>query len=301
LVKALDLPFRLRDAFRLGFLGYLFNFIAPGAVGGDLFKAVFIAREQPGRRAAAISSVIVDRLVGLLALLMLASVVFLATGVGDEARHGQFRVPCFIVWAVTIGSTLLSLAFMIPALTDGAFAKRIESIRRVGPLIAQFHHAVRMYRRRPSILLLSLVLSLGVHSLTSVAYYLIAKALPGQAPTLAATFIIAPLSILVGILPVMMNGLGVVEGAMKILYAQVPSGLPAGVVVTAGLGLLVSLTNRLIMILIASIGAIYYLFRRREVAVLIHAAEAGPPAPEPSGAAAAAAEFRPGPSSQLAM
>src|SRR5262245_27483918 len=68
LVRALNLPFRLRDAFRLGFLGYLFNLIAPGAVGGDLFKAVFIAREQPGRRGAAISSVIVDRLIGLYAL-----------------------------------------------------------------------------------------------------------------------------------------------------------------------------------------------------------------------------------------
>ncbi len=48
LVRALGLHFRLLDAFRLGFLGYLFNFVSVGSVGGDLFKAIFIAREQPG-------------------------------------------------------------------------------------------------------------------------------------------------------------------------------------------------------------------------------------------------------------
>ena len=51
LVRALDLRFSITDAFRLGAIGYLFNFVSVGSVGGDLFKAVFIAREQPGRRA----------------------------------------------------------------------------------------------------------------------------------------------------------------------------------------------------------------------------------------------------------
>ena len=53
LVQALGMSFRLADALRLGFLGYLFNFVSLGSVGGDLFKAVFIAREQHGRRAEA--------------------------------------------------------------------------------------------------------------------------------------------------------------------------------------------------------------------------------------------------------
>ena len=63
LVRALDLVFSLKDAVRLGALGYLFNFVSVGSVGGDLFKAVFIAREQPGRRAAAVATVGVDRLI----------------------------------------------------------------------------------------------------------------------------------------------------------------------------------------------------------------------------------------------
>ena len=45
LVRTLNVPLTWRDAFRLGFLGYLFNFISPGSVGGDLFKVVYLAKQ----------------------------------------------------------------------------------------------------------------------------------------------------------------------------------------------------------------------------------------------------------------
>ena len=71
--RALDLDFSIRDAFRLGALGMLLNQVSPGALGGDLFKAVFIAREQPGKRTEAVASVLIDRVVGLYAMLLVAS------------------------------------------------------------------------------------------------------------------------------------------------------------------------------------------------------------------------------------
>src|SRR5262245_45335052 len=39
LVRALGLKFSLHDAFRLGCVGVAMNFVSPGSVGGDLFKA----------------------------------------------------------------------------------------------------------------------------------------------------------------------------------------------------------------------------------------------------------------------
>ena len=39
LVSALEFEFRIRDAVRLGFLGYVFNYVMPGAIGGDVWKA----------------------------------------------------------------------------------------------------------------------------------------------------------------------------------------------------------------------------------------------------------------------
>jgi len=87
LVRALNIPFRMRDAFRLGFLGYLLNFVSAGAVGGDLFKAFFLAREQPDRTAEAVATVIVDRMIGLYALLLLTSGVILTTGIPSQTAE----------------------------------------------------------------------------------------------------------------------------------------------------------------------------------------------------------------------
>ncbi len=74
LVRALDLPFTIGAAYRLGLVGSFWNTFAPGSVGGDLVKAYYIARGQPGRRAAAVATVIVDRLVGLFGLLWYSAV-----------------------------------------------------------------------------------------------------------------------------------------------------------------------------------------------------------------------------------
>ena len=76
----------MADAFRLGFLGYLFNFVSLGSVGGDLFKAVFIAREQHGKRAEAVATVVIDRVIGLYVLFFVASVAALATGMISPHR-----------------------------------------------------------------------------------------------------------------------------------------------------------------------------------------------------------------------
>ena len=61
LVRALDIEFKLKDAFRLGFIGYFSNFLSLGVVGGDAIKAIFISRERPDKKPEAVSSVVLDR------------------------------------------------------------------------------------------------------------------------------------------------------------------------------------------------------------------------------------------------
>src|SRR5262245_24921429 len=43
LVRAVDLPFTLWNAFRLGMVGTFYNTFLPGSIGGDIVKAYFIA------------------------------------------------------------------------------------------------------------------------------------------------------------------------------------------------------------------------------------------------------------------
>jgi len=68
------------NTFRLNFLGFFFNAVVPGLTGGDLVKAVLVVREHPGRRADALVSVIVDRVIGLVSMAALAGAVILLAG-----------------------------------------------------------------------------------------------------------------------------------------------------------------------------------------------------------------------------
>src|SRR5262245_58071616 len=70
LVRALDLPFSVRNAYRLGLVGVFYNTFFPGSVGGDLIKAYFIAKAHPERKTKAVATVIIDRAMGLFGLIL---------------------------------------------------------------------------------------------------------------------------------------------------------------------------------------------------------------------------------------
>src|SRR5207237_1407470 len=74
LVRAQELPFTLPSALRLGMIGFYLSTFLPGAVGGDIIKAAFIAREQ-SRRTVAVTTVIMDRVIGLCGLVWLVAVI----------------------------------------------------------------------------------------------------------------------------------------------------------------------------------------------------------------------------------
>jgi uncharacterized protein (TIRG00374 family) len=71
LLRALGFEVSYFRALHLGLVGVLFNSVGVGYVGGDVIKAYYAAFDQPpGRRAEAVTSVIFDRFVGLVSLLL---------------------------------------------------------------------------------------------------------------------------------------------------------------------------------------------------------------------------------------
>lgn len=268
LVRALGLPFTLKDALRLGFLGYLLNFISLGAVGGDLFKAVFVARQFPGRRPEAVATVVLDRVVGLYMLFVMASVAILLTGQLHNTDE-TVRVICRGALTATAVGAAGILVLLIPGVTQGRFSAFLDRLPKVGPVFGKLLGAIRIYRSRSGMLLLSALLSVGVHSLSTMSIYLVASGLPGEHPSLADHFVMVPLAFVTGVLPLPVNGLGAFEAVVKLLYERVP----LDVHVAEGHGFVVSLGYRAVTILIALIGVCYYLASRKEVAKVLAQAE----------------------------
>lgn len=275
LVRALGIPFRMKDAFRLGLLGFFWNFFSLGTVGGDVFKAFFIAREQHGRRAEAVASVIVDRIVGLYALLLVASGAILLTGAYQTEIVSIEVIVRAIFVATGIGTAVMVLLFM-PGQTSTWLTRPLAKLPKVGPMSVKLIDAVRMYRKSIGAVVVSTVMSLSVHILTALGVYFGACALTELAvPGLEAHLVMVPLAMVTGILPLPGNALGAIELALNFLYHH---AIVAGQYVTPfddNSGVYVVLIYRMITVVIAAMGAWYYMVARRDVAIRTAVEHAG--------------------------
>ncbi|MFM2094780.1 MAG: hypothetical protein RIS70_1904 [Planctomycetota bacterium] len=271
LVVALQIPFSIRDAFRLGMLGYLFNFFTLGIVGGDVLKAIMIARDKPGRRLEAVASVLIDRAIGLYALFVLASLAILnidwsTLGERNPEQLAAVRRICDVTTTAAIVGGIAIFVLLIPQITHSQAVHALTRLPAVGPLISKALMALQLYQRRRGLLLATLLMSLGVHLLSSLSVFLVARGLPGDDPNLATHLVIVPIAMVASAIP-LPGGLGAVEYALDFLYRGV-----ATMNIGERQGFIIALAYRVITMIIASIGLFYYLTGRREVRAMLQAA-----------------------------
>ena len=71
LLRAQGIRITLMRSFSLSLMGEVFNLVTVGGVGGDATKVFLLNRQHPGRKLAVTMSLMVDHLVGLVAMSML--------------------------------------------------------------------------------------------------------------------------------------------------------------------------------------------------------------------------------------
>ena len=263
LVRGLDLKFRLRDAFRLGTLGYMLNQVSPGSVGGDLVKAVFIAREQPDRKTEAVATVLVDRVIGLYAMLLIASLALALAG-DAFAEDPTLATLRGTIWAAAVCGTV-GLAMVLSRWATGPKVKSFAEGLPAGHTLVRLIEAAEVYRSRRGYLFAGFGLALATHCLLIGAFWFISRGLPIDGPTFSQNASLVPIALVAGAVPLTPGGLGALEGGMEFLYTKVGAG--------KGDGTLVALAYRAMTYFFASVGAFYYFTARKKMDDLIHDAE----------------------------
>ena len=250
LVRALEIPFTLTEALRLGFLGYLLNFVSFGSVGGDVFKAVLAARNCPDKRPEAVASVLLDRAFGLLGLVILA---WAGLAIGSDS---DLSPTLIVVRNASATVALGSVVALMLAIFSGSWFERlidlVAGMPLAGSTLARMARSIRSLRQSPNVLILMIVYSLGVHSLLATSVFLISKGLYPAHPTFSQHLMIVPPSMAVGTLPLAPGGVGYQEAALATLFKQLPS------VPETYSAILVATIYRLVTLLIAGVGLIYY-------------------------------------------
>ena len=256
LVRALEIRFTLTEAFRFGFVGYLFNFVGPSAVGGDVLKAVLLARNQTERRAEAVATILLDRVLGVYALLLVATPAILLSGATELDIVGPFL---WIVVAAALGSTCGGCLLMLPGRYSQGLTSRLARLPWVGPLIGRVTIAIDMYRKRMPMLLLAIFISIVSHIGLALTVRFADLAVYPKNPTLFEHLIISPLSSIAAAAP-LPGGMGTFELAMDSLFAHIPS-----VPMEKGQGLAVAVIYRLVTVGVAMLGVVFYFAYKAEV------------------------------------
>lgn len=274
LVRALDLPFALRDAFRLSLVGIFYNTFIPGSVSGDLVKAYFIAHAHPERKSRAVASVIADRAFGLFGLILfVAAVGSAAWALGDPRLDANadlqriVKVTAGIAGGSALGFLLLGL---LPQRRVDRFAGRLKALGKVGGSFAEMWYAVIEYRKRMRTVALGLALSAASHVALVMAFHCASRLFPPENPSaelasLSEHAVVAPIGFIVQAVPISPGGVGVGEAAFAGLYKL--SDRPAT------RGIVARLSLRIVEWLMALIGYIAFLRMRTEVRELQHEME----------------------------
>ncbi|MHB1423492.1 MAG: lysylphosphatidylglycerol synthase transmembrane domain-containing protein [Gemmataceae bacterium] len=262
LVRAVELPFRFFDAFRLGFIGVFFNNFMPGSVGGDVIRAAVLAQEQE-RRTIAVATVIMDRVIALWALIWFVALLGGGFWIGG-LLVGQGAAQCHkivtIAWTIVGLSVLAWIALgLLPDWRAKRFAERLERLAKVGVTVAELWRAVWMYRCRPravaSVLMLSWVGHVGFVFFFYCSVLTLWQPDSGeQIPTLAQHFLIVPIGLVIQAAPFFPGGAGIGELGYGLLYQWLGCSEASGV--------LGSLLQRVVNWTLGLLGGLIYLRMR---------------------------------------
>jgi uncharacterized protein (TIRG00374 family) len=263
LVRAQDLPFTLRNAIRLGLVSFYFNSILPGSVGGDILKAVAVAREQ-SRRTVAVATIIIDRVVGLWGLAWLVALcggVFWAIGnqhlLGNDSLKMIVRITAGLV---TSSAIVWSLMGLFSLERSEAFAARIARIPKLGGSLAELWRACWLYRRKKKAVAIALGMTLVGHVGWVFIFHLCVLSFPEvDAATFPEHIMVVPVGMTAQALFPLPGGVGGGEAAYGWLYTLLGKAAIGGI-----LGCLV---QRVVAWGVGFIGYIVYTRMRKELPV----------------------------------
>ncbi|MFM1801875.1 MAG: hypothetical protein RJA81_1227 [Planctomycetota bacterium] len=220
-VRMLGVPLKLSDSLRLSFVGGLFNLIIPGAVGGDFVKAAFLS-QMDVPKVRVYSSMVIDRLIGLLGLFLLASMAGISGWQKSPADVHRLTVFALIITTGLI--MFLSLLFR-GVLTRNS--DRMPELRAMS----------LAYGKQVPALIFWLAVSVLVHICNTSAFYLMSMGImPDLKTGILEHFQIVPLVLFSTAVPLPLGAIGLSENISDVLFRSV--GHPSGAIGMLGFRML---------------------------------------------------------------
>jgi len=204
LLEVLEIHIGQGRTFVIAMVGAFYSTFMPGSTGGDLVKAYYAAKQTP-HRTRAVMSVLIDRILGLLALIV----------VGGFMAAMQFNVPVCRHVAIGCGSLLAATAVGLFIFYHPHLSKvlGVDWLLQRLPLQRQVRNgieAMHLYAAKPLVPIWAVIMTLPVHITTIVSAYFAGRAF-GLPLHFFYYWVAVPVIVLVGAIPISPQGAGVME------------------------------------------------------------------------------------------
>ncbi|PYJ10221.1 MAG: hypothetical protein DMF06_07285 [Verrucomicrobia bacterium] len=240
-------------------IGMFYNQFLPGGTGGDVVKTYLLWKETPGKKPGALLAVMFDRMIGLIALIVITGVLiflrydWLTRETGTRLDDNPLHNPRFYVVVVLIifGSSVLFLTstFLISGFNlMRHLPQRFPGREKLIEIGAAYHLYARHWRATACAFGASLVCHLG----TFATFLCVAFAFRANVAVIDF-FAIMPVERTISSLPISFAGVGTREFVLQVMLYNL-CGIPEGTT------RLIGMTGFLVMLLCCLPGGLVYFF-----------------------------------------
>ena len=214
LLRASGIDISTRDATRLFLVSSFVGSFLPAGIGADAARAYGLARGNTSG-SEALASVAVDRLLGILSLVLMALVGLVAWAPeGDTEQRIAAAIVAAMVACLGVFYANEWLRWLVPVdRREGFFVKRLLRVT----------DAVGRYRNRRQVLGHVVLWSIVVQVLRIVQAYILGLGL-GMTVPFTYFLLFMPLALLLLLLPISVSGFGLPQGG--IVWMLEPMGVP---------------------------------------------------------------------------
>lgn len=230
LLKVQDIDLPVYKVWIINMIGIFFNQFLLGSTGGDVVKVFYIVKQAPKRKARATLSIIMDRVIGLLAMLLVIAVLLpleLKRLEGNHETHLILVALGTVMGMIFVGGLL---AWFVPVRKLPAVFHRLWEKVPQRQVIAAVYEGFHAHGKAVRPTLFALLWTVITVSAVLSTGYLIARAMHLDIGYPQMTMLFAIILCAIS-LPISVSGHGVREGMFVLLFsvfAVTREGQPVG-------------------------------------------------------------------------
>lgn len=241
------IQYKLLLLFRYYLIGSFFNNFLPSTIGGDGYR-LYKTLTNPVSKAGAVAAIFVERITGLLALIVIGYL-----GAVVSYFHSGNEIAGFVVfwgsWGVVLCFCILFIIQFIPISTK-------QQIRGVLPRkLSNTLGFLSDYRGNLGTIVAVILLSFFFQIFLLILYCLLLMEVAGRYVSIFDVSVAVSLSTLISLLPLSINGIGLLDGSFIYVLKSFHVGYEQAVIVM--------ILMRLLGYLQSLIGGVLYFFEKR--------------------------------------